>query len=141
MRVLLILAAVVISGCETLTNFMSDDAGIAVKVATAQAIYKNDDAGSSEVCERAFRAIELASQARAISSQDMLSTVDVKAGLSGLVRSAGLDPVTATLLLDITENIAAEYEGNGIALSEATITIDRLLDAIESVAFPAHEGC
>ena len=138
----------VLAGCSsnpinTLTTWLNDndESMVIVRVATANAIYAN---GPREICPRAFRAAEIVSEARAVINNDVLTLSVIDKQLSKIIAKSGIDPITASILLDVGTGIVIDHANMveaGVMSEDAKITINALLDAVNTVASIASAEC
>ena len=144
MKYLLILMLLAVTGCAALNENNNGSALLIVRIAVSEAIYKNDEPQSPDVCRRAARALEIAGQARAVVNNDLLALPDIQERLSEVITSSGLNPVTASILLDVGREIAEHYIEQlnaGLITEDARVSVSRVLDAVESTANQASSGC
>ena len=143
MKALLVATLVTfLTGCVSWDVLMGDNTEFAVKIAATQAIYGDGSLSDAEVCDRAFRAIEISDDIRRLGNSDVLSMAGLDKELSRITKP--LNPVTAAVLLDIAGNIAQEYTSQiteGMLKPDAKIAIGKLLSIIDDVALTAHESC
>lgn len=134
------------STIETFTTWVSenDESMVIVRIATAEAVYSGDYAGSGDVCSRANSGSEIITKARSILDNDVLSMGSLDSQLSQLLTDSGVSPVTVTILLEIASNTVREYQKQvsiGAIPYDAKVTLNSMLDAANSVIVMAKAGC
>lgn len=147
--ILLLSVALMLPACSALNTaagwVQENDQGlILIRATTAELVFKSDPLGSKLVCERAFHWAETISKVRSTIDNDLFALADIDTELYGVITRAGLNPVTASILLDVGKGALEKYKssaGVGAIPPDAKITIYGLLDASLSVVSMARAGC
>lgn len=147
--IVVLVIGLLLQGCSSLNTLSTwvtenDESMVLVRIATAETLFKDASPGSAEVCGRASRGVEIISRARSVLDNTVLSLPSLDTELQRVIINAGLNPVTAAILLDIATGAVAEYKTQadiGAIPPGARITLNSLIDAVSGVVSIAGSGC